>query len=250
MNHDCLVAFGSNEGESKSVIENVVECFQDLKQITEFRSSATYTTFPVGGPSGQRDYLNACFRFRTELDPVQLFDLLVGIETELGRERRQRWGSRKIDLDLLLHGHGKCFHVEADLEVPHPRMTFRRFVLEPAVEIAGDMVHCVAGMTLSELLEHIESSEDRIRLLSDRDHSSIGMLRTICQDLGWEFSSCPLSPVASPPAAAKLNVYFRDECEMAERQIAGKGPLLKLVGQNTEKWHLEIAAAISAISNC
>ena len=250
MNHDCLVAFGSNEGESSSIFQEVVERLKQSHEIEELRCSEPLITAPVGGPKQQRDYLNACFRLRTKLEPAELFGLLMVMEADLGRERRQRWGSRKIDLDLLLHGGSRYLDEQSNLEVPHPRMTFRRFVLEPAVEIAADMMHCVAGMSLSELLEHIETTEDRIRLFSDQERSSIETLQTICRDLGWEFSASSLSPVPSKFEAAKLNVYFPDESETAERQMAGKGPLLKLATDDSKHWGLEIAAAVSALNKC
>jgi len=86
----------------------------------------------------------------------------VKIETELGRERRERWGSRKIDLDLLLFD---LLQLQtANLTLPHPRMSFRRFVLEPAKEVASDMVHATSGLTIQQLVKALDERENLVLL--------------------------------------------------------------------------------------
>jgi len=96
------------------------------------RLSSVYETAPVGGPD-QDDYLNAVAVVDTELDPDQTLDRLLAIERQMGRERRERWGPRIIDLDLLLYGEATIDR--PGLTIPHPRMTGRRFVLEPLAEV-------------------------------------------------------------------------------------------------------------------
>ena len=76
------------------------------------------------------------------------------LKSRFGRERHERWGDRTLDLDLLLFGDAVID--SPTLTVPHPRMSFRRFVLEPAVEIAGDMVHPTIGWTLERLLDQLD----------------------------------------------------------------------------------------------
>lgn len=92
--------------------------------------SAIWETAPIG--PDQPDYLNAVVTLRTVLGPTPLLERCLGIERDAGRRRRQRWGPRLIDLDILLYGNAE-FDAPG-LQVPHPRMTERRFVLEPLAE--------------------------------------------------------------------------------------------------------------------
>jgi 7,8-dihydro-6-hydroxymethylpterin-pyrophosphokinase len=107
----------------------------------------------VGGPPGQSNYLNAAAIIETENSPQAMLAQLQHIEMQLGRERRERWGERTLDLDLLLHD--QCVLHSPSLVVPHPRLPFRRFVLTPAAEIAGDLTHPTTGFSIRELLSRL-----------------------------------------------------------------------------------------------
>jgi 7,8-dihydro-6-hydroxymethylpterin-pyrophosphokinase len=107
----------------------------------------------VGGPTGQADFVNAAAAVETSLSPHALVERLQDIEAQFGRARIERWGPRTLDLDLLLYGEEQIH--DGQLVVPHPRMTFRRFVLEPAAEVASEMVHPVTGRRIGELLTHL-----------------------------------------------------------------------------------------------
>jgi 2-amino-4-hydroxy-6-hydroxymethyldihydropteridine diphosphokinase len=88
--------------------------------------------------TGQPDFVNLCAAGDTELAPRALLDLIHGVEAALGRERRERWGPRTIDIDILAYGDE---HIdEPGLTVPHPRLTERAFVLVPLLDIAPDRV--------------------------------------------------------------------------------------------------------------
>jgi 2-amino-4-hydroxy-6-hydroxymethyldihydropteridine diphosphokinase len=93
--------------------------------------SSLWETAPIGGPE-QGDYLNAAVVVRTVLGPVRVMEALLDLERAQGRERRERWMPRTLDLDLLLYGDA-VIEIPG-LSVPHPRMTERRFVLEPLAE--------------------------------------------------------------------------------------------------------------------
>lgn len=121
------------------------------------RSSRLYETEPVGGPPGQGEYLNGAALLETELGAVELLAELQRIESEFGRVRTEHWGARTLDLDLLLFG-SEVIKSEK-LWIPHPRMGGRRFVLEPAAEIARDMVDPVSGRTVGELLAALDADE-------------------------------------------------------------------------------------------
>jgi 2-amino-4-hydroxy-6-hydroxymethyldihydropteridine diphosphokinase len=95
--------------------------------------SSLYETSPVGGPP-QRSFVNLVARLSTSLEPQVLLDVCKAIERRLGREPSDiRWGPRVVDIDILTYGDEKV--VEPGLEIPHPRMTQRRFVLIPLLEI-------------------------------------------------------------------------------------------------------------------
>jgi 2-amino-4-hydroxy-6-hydroxymethyldihydropteridine diphosphokinase len=113
--------------------------------------SGLYATAPVGGPE-QDDYLNQVVELETTLPPRGLLLEIGRIEQALGRERLVRWGPRSIDIDILWYDGASI--AEADLEVPHPRMEERRFVLEPLAELAPDLV-LPSGRTVNEALEEV-----------------------------------------------------------------------------------------------
>jgi deoxyadenosine/deoxycytidine kinase len=92
----------------------------------------------------------------TSLPPRELLGLLQQIENELGRHRTERWGPRPIDLDLLLYD--ELVLATPELTLPHPRLTWRRFVLEPAAEVAGSMIDPTTGWSIARLLAHLNES--------------------------------------------------------------------------------------------
>ena len=146
---DCLIGLGSNVGNRTAQLSDAISQFCGNPQIEFISVSNFYETDPVGGPSHQPRFLNAALRVECQLTPSELLAWSQQIEHTLGRERLERWGPRVIDVDLLL-----CDQLvleEAELTLPHPRMAVRRFVLEPANEIAGDMTHPSTGWTVSNL---------------------------------------------------------------------------------------------------
>ena len=161
--HDCLIAFGSNQGDSECTFESVCERLKNQEGIESLTASRLLQTMPIGGPDGQPTYLNAALRFQSKLTPAELHALLVEMEEDFGRVRTKRWGARKLDLDLLIFGR-EILETES-LIVPHPRMTFRRFVIEPANEIAADMIHPVSGCRIDLLLSRLNQERNLILLV-------------------------------------------------------------------------------------
>jgi len=114
--------------------------------------SGIYSTAPVGGPE-QDEYLNQVVGLRTVLSPHALLTATQDIENELGRRRTVRWGPRTIDVDILWY-HGFS-NTDAELQVPHPRMEERRFVLEPLAELAPDL-ELPSGRSVTEALGSVQ----------------------------------------------------------------------------------------------
>ncbi|MCK4872429.1 MAG: 2-amino-4-hydroxy-6-hydroxymethyldihydropteridine diphosphokinase [Phycisphaerales bacterium] len=150
------IALGSNLGRRAETLRNAIRSLEQLSATRVVRVSAMIETSPVG-PAGQGDYLNAAAVLETTLPPKDLLTHLQRIETEHGRVRRERWGPRTLDLDLILYG-DVCMD-EPGLTVPHPRFRERLFVLEPMARIAPDAVDPTTGRTISEL-HHAASSCD------------------------------------------------------------------------------------------
>ena len=155
-----LIGLGSNQGDRAGFLRRALEEISGHPAIRDVRCSRLYRTRPAGGPVEQQEFLNAVARLETSLDPHALLTALRTIEERLGRRREQRWGARTIDLDLLLYG--ELVFESHDLSLPHPRMAYRRFVLEPAVEIAADLVHPPTGWTLQRLLDHLNRAADYV----------------------------------------------------------------------------------------
>jgi len=129
------IGAGSNVGDRTA---NVRRAVAELAAASEvLATSSIYLTTPVGGPP-QRSYANLVAKIETALDPRELLTFCKGVEERMGRETNEmRWGPRIIDLDILLFGEEKVS--EPDLEIPHPRMKQRRFVLVPLLEVDQDV---------------------------------------------------------------------------------------------------------------
>lgn len=125
-----FIGLGSNLGDRLANLERAVEALQS-RGIEVRRVSSVYETDPVGPP--QPDFLNAVCEIWTELAPRDLLAELKAIEEEVGRRRKERWGPREIDLDLLLYGDLQVD--EPGLTVPHRELTRRDFVLVPLLEL-------------------------------------------------------------------------------------------------------------------
>jgi 2-amino-4-hydroxy-6-hydroxymethyldihydropteridine diphosphokinase len=132
-----FLGLGSNLGDRLTNLQGAVDLLHGEPGLRVLASSRVWETVPVGGPP-QPDYLNAVIRVETDLSARDLLDVAHRVEERLGRVRKERWGARSIDIDVLLFGEETID--EADLVVPHPRLSQRAFVLLPLLDLVPDPI--------------------------------------------------------------------------------------------------------------
>ena len=152
---EAFVGLGSNLGDRLANLGAAVDRLAWEPGFTLRAVSLAYETEPIGPP--QPHYLNAVAQIGTLLSPRATLARLRAIEELIGRVRRERWGSREIDLDLLLFG-DRVVH-ETGLDVPHPMLARRAFVLVPLAEIAPDALHPELNESAARLLERLTDEE-------------------------------------------------------------------------------------------
>lgn len=131
------ISIGSNIGDRHANINRALEMLKSNKDIEVGAVSSLIETAPVGYIN-QPNFINAAAELHTTLNPRELLKALMSIEDKMGRTREIRWGPRVIDLDLLLYNNKRIN--ESDLQIPHPRMMERAFVLIPLAEIAPELI--------------------------------------------------------------------------------------------------------------
>jgi 2-amino-4-hydroxy-6-hydroxymethyldihydropteridine diphosphokinase len=157
-----FIGIGSNLGDRR---KNCAEAVRRLKEVRgcEFLGcSRWYLTSPVG-LKDQDWFVNGVACLVAEISARDLLGRLLSIESGMGRVRDEKWGPRVIDLDLLLYG--KDIIKEPDLEIPHPQMHLRRFVLAPLAELDPDVIHPVLAKTASQMLSELKGEDQVVTLL-------------------------------------------------------------------------------------
>ncbi len=128
-----FLGLGSNLGDRQAYLREAVGSLSEVVAV-----SPIYETDPVGGPDGQGPYLNVVVEIDSDLSPRELLGVCHRLESAAGRVRQERWGPRTLDVDILWTD-GEPID-EPDLQIPHPRMFERRFVMAPLADLAPDVV--------------------------------------------------------------------------------------------------------------
>jgi 2-amino-4-hydroxy-6-hydroxymethyldihydropteridine diphosphokinase len=151
------IALGSNLGDRELNLLRGVAEIGKLPGSKVTALSGFYDTQPVG-PVVQENFLNAVLRLETSLTPQQLLSELQRIESVIfKRKRTVEWGPRVIDLDIVFYG--DRIVADSNLEIPHPRLHERRFVLAPLADIAPGFMHPLLGRSVAELLKELKTRE-------------------------------------------------------------------------------------------
>jgi 2-amino-4-hydroxy-6-hydroxymethyldihydropteridine diphosphokinase len=156
--HRAAIALGSNLGDSHQILKSALATLNASPHIAVDAVSEIYQTVAVtlSAAPPQPDYLNACAVLSTTLTPQALLDTLLEIEAQFGRVRWERWGARLLDLDLLLFD--DLVIEQSGLQIPHPRMVERAFVLVPLADIAADWVEPVSGKAIAFWAQQVDCS--------------------------------------------------------------------------------------------
>jgi 2-amino-4-hydroxy-6-hydroxymethyldihydropteridine diphosphokinase len=156
------LCLGSNIGDRRAVLNEAKALI--IKNIGKVaRQSHLYETEPWGKPE-QDTFLNQVIMINTTLDPRGLLEEITKIERDLGRERKEKWGPRVIDVDILFYG--RRVIRDKGLEVPHPELHKRAFVLAPLLEIAPELEHPILKKPIDELYMACTDESDVVQLES------------------------------------------------------------------------------------
>jgi 2-amino-4-hydroxy-6-hydroxymethyldihydropteridine diphosphokinase len=156
MKHIAYIGIGSNLGDKLYHCEKAISEILKLNRHKLLAKSSFFKTKPIGY-SSQDWFVNSVIKIMTDLEPFDLLRALKDIESRLGRKETVRWGPRTIDLDILFFDEKKI-EVE-ELQIPHPLLHERQFVLIPLAEIDRSLMHPVLKKSIGELLDNLTEDQ-------------------------------------------------------------------------------------------
>ena len=245
----CLVSFGANLGDRHAAFDTAIERLRSHALIQRCVESTRVETAPVGGPPDQPPFLNSVARFETSLKPVALLRTLQTIESEARRERGVRWGVRTLDLDLIAYGDEVIR--DEDLLIPHPRMSFRLFVLQGAAEIFPDWRHPELDVEMTRLLRMHREGLETVSVLGG-EASGLRSASAIRQLVRLELPAsvgCRVneqSDAASGDGSQTPRLTIDSRLERTGH-AGGSGPRLVLADCPRGHWREEVRAAIRCV---
>ncbi|MBR2069606.1 MAG: 2-amino-4-hydroxy-6-hydroxymethyldihydropteridine diphosphokinase [Candidatus Gastranaerophilales bacterium] len=155
-----FLSLGSNMGDRSANISQAVSLLSMTDRVKVVKTSSFYETEPWGNKK-QEWFVNACLAIDTDYTAEELLKYCQNIELKMGRIRHEneRWGQRTIDIDILMYDN-QIISIGSMLNIPHPLMHLRAFVLVPMLEVKADLVHPVFNKTISELYDELDNPED------------------------------------------------------------------------------------------
>ncbi|MFN9368722.1 MAG: 2-amino-4-hydroxy-6-hydroxymethyldihydropteridine diphosphokinase [Planctomycetia bacterium] len=212
----CLIGCGSNLGRRREQLDRAVELLRFMPGVSVLAVSRYRETRPVGGPAGQPPFLNGACLIETGLPPHDVLGMLAAVENTLHRERTEHWAPRTLDLDLLLYD--EVVLDTPHLTLPHPRMITRRFVLEPAAEIAADLLHPVAGCSVQALLDNLSRPHPLVAIVGAPGSGAPDVAAAVADAVMARAVHAPLPLPAIAPAGSAA---WRDTLAAWEQTLDG-----------------------------
>ncbi len=224
----CLIGLGSNLGHRLQTLQGAIDRLAEHRQIDVVRVSQWHETSPIGGPAGQSSFLNGAALIETTLPPADVLAVLHAIESDLGRRRGERWAPRTVDLDLLLYD--QVVQDAPSLVIPHPRMAWRRFVLQPASEVAPSMVHPTTGWTITRLLSHLETALPYVALAGGIGAGKTHLARQLAEH-------SPMRMMAEVLDSKRLDAFYADPASLAwETELEFLRQRTRLLAADSPEW--------------
>jgi 2-amino-4-hydroxy-6-hydroxymethyldihydropteridine diphosphokinase len=166
--HTAYLSIGSNLGEKKKNLDNAISFLENIKEINVIKVSSFYKTEPQNFKD-QNWFVNAALKIKTDLEPEDLLFAIKAVEKKLDKDGKPfRFGPRIIDLDIIYYD-DLIFKTD-NLEIPHPRMHERCFVLIPVCDIGAQEIHPVLNLRSDKLLNNLEKTETQKVILLDNCH--------------------------------------------------------------------------------
>ena len=225
-----LIGLGSNLGDRRATLDRAIEALNATPQVQVVRVSRWFTTQPIGQSVGTDEFLNGAALLTTTLPPEMLLARLQEIENQLGRRRGGRWEPRTIDLDLLLYD--ELIREGPPLELPHPRMSYRRFVLAPAAEIAGAMMHPTVGWSIERLLAHLDSAFPYVAIRGPEHATNLQLATAVSAKTRWKLLDFPdYEAFFSPHGSTSLTIgraieFLRRQAALLTRESLPGGGVI------------------------